>query len=146
MAERARAGSGNGDRGRIRGGRDRFDRRAPATEPLRILVAEDNPNNRQVMQIILDMLGARVTFAPDGAAAVEQWSRETYDIILMDIQMPIMDGMTATREIRRREREQGLRRMPIVAVTANAMSHHVDDCLASVMDAHVSKRSAQRAV
>jgi signal transduction histidine kinase/ActR/RegA family two-component response regulator len=110
-----------------------------AEQPLRILVAEDNPTNRQVMQIILDMLGAAVTFAQDGAEAVQHWSRNDYDIVLMDVQMPIMDGMTATREIRAREKEQGGRRLPIVAVTANAMAHHVDDCLAAGMDAHVSK-------
>jgi signal transduction histidine kinase/ActR/RegA family two-component response regulator len=110
-----------------------------AAQPLRILVAEDNPTNRQVMQIILDMLGAAVTFAQDGAEAVQHWSTNDYDIVLMDVQMPIMDGMAATREIRAKEAEQGGRRMPIVAVTANAMAHHVDDCLAAGMDAHVSK-------
>ncbi len=113
--------------------------------PLRLLAAEDNPNNRQVLRIILDMLGADVTFAENGAEAVEAWAAADYDAILMDIQMPIMDGMLATREIRRREAEAGSAPIPILAVTANAMPHHVKECLAAGMDAHVPKpiRAAQ---
>jgi signal transduction histidine kinase/ActR/RegA family two-component response regulator len=107
--------------------------------PLRILAAEDNPTNRQVLQIILDMLGAEVTFAVNGSDAVDEWSRGDFDIILMDLQMPVMDGLTATREIRSREASQSRTRTPIVAVTANAMAHHVDECLSAGMDAHVAK-------
>ena len=115
---------------------------APEAAPLsalRILAAEDNPNNRQVLQIMLDMVGAGVTFAEDGAQAVEAWAQASYDVILMDVQMPVMDGHAATREIRARERAQGMRPTPIIGVTANAMAHHVADCLEAGMDAHVSK-------
>ena len=106
---------------------------------LRLLAAEDNPNNRQVLRIILDMLGAEVTFAENGAEAVEAWAVSDYDAILMDIQMPVLDGMEASREIRRRERAAGSGPIPIIAVTANAMPHHVKECLAAGMDAHVPK-------
>jgi signal transduction histidine kinase/CheY-like chemotaxis protein len=107
--------------------------------PLRLLVAEDNPNNRQVLKIMLDMLGADLTFAENGAEALESWIVGDYDAVLMDIAMPVMDGMDATREIRRREREGGLTHTPVMAVTANAMPHHVEQCLKAGMDAHLSK-------
>jgi signal transduction histidine kinase/CheY-like chemotaxis protein len=116
---------------------------APAeAKPLsevRLLAAEDNPNNRLVLQIMLDMVGAAVTFAENGAEAVTAWSEGAYDLVLMDVQMPVMDGHAATREIRARERAEGLPRIPIIGVTANAMVHHIEDCLAAGMDAHVSK-------
>ncbi|HEX8568651.1 MAG TPA: ATP-binding protein [Caulobacteraceae bacterium] len=112
---------------------------APSLSSLRILAAEDNPNNRQVLQIMLDMVGAQVTFAENGEEAVRQWSQRSFDVILMDVQMPLMDGMEATREIRARERAEGRPRVPIIGVTANAMPHHVTACAEAGMDAHVSK-------
>jgi CheY-like chemotaxis protein len=75
----------------------------------------------------------------DGALAVAAWEAETWDIILMDIQMPQMDGVQATREIRRREAETGRARTPILAVTANAMVHQVAAYDAAGMDGVVSK-------
>jgi len=110
-----------------------------ATRTLRLLAAEDNPNNRQVLGILLDMLGAEATFAEDGAEAVAAFSTGAYDAILMDVQMPVMDGLAATRAIRERERASGAAPVPIVAVTANAMPHHVQECLAAGMNAHVAK-------
>lgn len=107
--------------------------------PLRILVAEDNPANRQVLGVILDMLDAQVTLAENGAEALACWEQGRFDLVLMDIQMPVMDGLSATRAIRAREQALGEPAIPIVAVTANAMSHHVEECLAAGMDAHVSK-------
>ncbi len=107
--------------------------------PLRLLAAEDNPNNRQVLKILMDMLGAEVFFAENGAEAVEAWTAGAYDAVLMDIQMPVMDGMAATREIRSRERAAGAAAIPIIAVTANAMPHQVQECLGAGMDAHVAK-------
>jgi CheY-like chemotaxis protein/nitrogen-specific signal transduction histidine kinase len=118
---------------------DAEDEQAPPLSSLRILAAEDNANNRQVLQIMLDMVGASVTFVEDGAAAVEEWAQAPYDLILMDVQMPVMDGHRATEEIRRREQTEGRRRVPIIGVTANAMAHHVEACMAAGMDAHVSK-------
>jgi CheY-like chemotaxis protein len=75
----------------------------------------------------------------DGAQAIEAWEAGRWDVILMDIQMPVMDGPTATRLIREREAATGRARTPIIALTANAMSHHVTEYLAAGMDDHVAK-------
>jgi signal transduction histidine kinase/ActR/RegA family two-component response regulator len=115
------------------GSRDRSGR------PLRILAVEDNDNNRRVLGIILEMLDAEVAFAVDGKEAVTASAQRGFDLILMDVQMPVMDGLTATRAIRERERLEGSAPIPIVAVTANAMAHHVAECLDAGMDAHVGK-------
>jgi signal transduction histidine kinase/ActR/RegA family two-component response regulator len=110
-----------------------------SSAPLRVLAAEDNPNNRQVLGILLELIGAETTFALDGSEALERWEAEGFDAVLMDVQMPVMDGLSATRAIRAREAETGRARIPIIAVTANAMAHHVEECLAAGMDAHISK-------
>ena len=75
----------------------------------------------------------------DGRQAVEAWEREPWDLILMDVQMPVMDGPTATALIRTRERSEGRPRTPIVALTANAMSHQIHEYLQSGMDDFVAK-------
>jgi CheY-like chemotaxis protein len=106
---------------------------------LRILAAEDHANNRQVLGILLELLGADATFAHDGREALDLWRAERFDVILMDVQMPEMDGLSATRAIRAAERAAGSGPTPIIAVTANAMPHHVRECLDAGMDAHVSK-------
>jgi signal transduction histidine kinase/ActR/RegA family two-component response regulator len=106
---------------------------------LRLLAAEDNPTNQQVLAAVLGSLGIEVHIVPDGKEAVEAWRTGVYDLILMDIQMPVMDGITAAVKIRDAEQETGRRRTPIVALTANAMSHQVEEYLAAGMDAHVAK-------
>ncbi len=106
---------------------------------LRILAAEDNPTNQQVLAAVLGSLGIEVHIVPDGKEAVEAWRTGTYDLILMDIQMPVMDGITAASSIRDAERTSGRRRTPIVALTANALTHQVEEYLAVGMDAHVAK-------
>jgi signal transduction histidine kinase/ActR/RegA family two-component response regulator len=106
---------------------------------LRLLAAEDNPTNQQVLAAVLGSLGIEVHIVPDGKEAVEAWRTGVYDLILMDIQMPVMDGITAAMKIRAAEQETGRRRTPIVALTANAMSHQVEEYLAAGMDAHVAK-------
>ncbi|MBL8771676.1 MAG: response regulator [Phenylobacterium sp.] len=106
---------------------------------LRILAAEDNPTNQQVLAAVLGSLGIEVHIVPDGKEAVEAWRTGTYDLILMDIQMPVMDGIAAAAGIRAAERSSGRRRTPIVALTANALSHQVEEYLAVGMDAHVAK-------
>ncbi len=113
----------------------------PAEEPgaLRVLAAEDNDVNQLVLQTLLSQVGIEPTVVSDGAMAVAAWEREAWDIILMDIQMPTMDGVQATREIRRREAETGRARTPILAVTANAMVHQVAAYDAAGMDGVVSK-------
>ena len=106
---------------------------------LRILAAEDNPTNQQVLAAVLNSLGIEVHIVPDGKEAVEAWRTGAYDLILMDIQMPVMDGISAAAAIRKAEQDSGRRRTPIVALTANALTHQVEEYLAAGMDAHVAK-------
>ncbi|PIB95863.1 hybrid sensor histidine kinase/response regulator [Caulobacter sp. X] len=113
--------------------------RAAAKAPLRVLAADDNPTNQKVIEAVLAPLGAEVTMVPDGAACVEAWKAAKFDIILMDIHMPVMDGIEAARAIRALEAQEGRTRTPIVAVTANALAHQVEDYLAAGMEGHVAK-------
>lgn len=106
---------------------------------LRILAAEDNANNRLVLKMFLEQVGVTPTFVENGALAVEAWKTADFDVILMDVQMPIMSGPEASSEIRKLERKTNRARTPIIALTANAMTHHVRECLLAGMDAHVAK-------
>jgi signal transduction histidine kinase/ActR/RegA family two-component response regulator len=106
---------------------------------LRILAAEDNPTNQQVLGAVLGSLGIDVEMVPDGKEAVAAWRRGAYDLILMDIQMPVMDGITAAAAIRAGEAASGRKRTPIIALTANALTHQVAEYMAAGMDAHVGK-------
>lgn len=106
---------------------------------LRLLAAEDNPTNQQVLAAVLGSLGIEVHIVPDGQEVVEAWRTGSYDLILMDIQMPVMDGITAASTIRDAEQKTGRKRTPIVALTANALTHQVEEYLAVGMDAHVAK-------
>ncbi len=105
----------------------------------RILAAEDNDINRLVLQTLLNQIGLDPDIVGDGAVAVEAWRRGDYDVILMDIQMPQKDGLAATREIRAEEAATGRRRTPILGLTANAMSHQVDEYRRAGMDGHIAK-------
>ena len=109
------------------------------TTSVRVLAAEDNAHNRLVLQMFLEQVGIEPVFAENGLVAVELWSQDQFDLILMDVQMPIMSGREATMRIRELERLQKRKRTPIIALTANAMTHHVQECLESGMDAHVAK-------
>jgi PAS domain S-box-containing protein len=106
---------------------------------LRVLAAEDNPTNQLVLRTILDVFGLDLTVASNGLEAVEAWRGGGFDLILMDVQMPVMDGRAATRAIRAEEAAKGLPRTPIVALSANAFQHQIDEYLAAGMDAHVAK-------
>jgi signal transduction histidine kinase/DNA-binding response OmpR family regulator len=106
---------------------------------VRILVAEDNPTNQKVAERILQKAGHEVVIAEDGLVALDLFLREPFDLVFMDCQMPKMDGYEATIEIRRLERERGLRRTPIVAMTANATVEDKDKCLGVGMDDFVTK-------
>jgi len=104
---------------------------------LRILAAEDNSINQRVLGAILENYGCAPDFADDGRAALELISAKRYDLVLMDIQMPVMDGVEAVRRIR--SEESGVGRLPVVALTANAMRDDREAYLAAGMDDFVSK-------
>ena len=106
---------------------------------LRVLAAEDNPVNQLVLRALLAQVGVEPVMVGDGVDAVAAWESSDWDVILMDVQMPRMDGPTATRFIRERELAQRRRRTPIVALTANAMTHQVNEYLACGMDGFVAK-------
>jgi signal transduction histidine kinase/ActR/RegA family two-component response regulator len=106
---------------------------------LRVLAAEDNAVNQLVLKTLLHQMGVDPTVVENGQLAVEAWAGGDWDVILMDIQMPVMDGLTATAQIRARELAEGRERTPIVALTANAMSHQIEHYVAAGMDGHVAK-------
>ncbi len=105
---------------------------------LRVLLVEDNFVNRRLAQHLLQRRGHQVTAATNGAQALERWVECEYDLVLMDVQMPVMDGLKATAEIRRRERATG-GHVSICAMTAHAMKGDEQRCLAAGMDAYLSK-------
>ena len=105
----------------------------------RVLVAEDNAVNALLVQAILGQTGVEVDLVENGAQAVERWERGAPDLVLMDCQMPVLDGFAATRTIRAREALNGRARVPIVALTANAFESDRERCLAAGMDEHLSK-------
>ncbi len=111
----------------------------PTFRGQRILLVEDNPVNQHVAQRLLQKLAATVTVANNGAEALDRLAEATFDAVLMDCQMPVMDGFTATRRIREAERESGGKHLPIIALTANVMSEDRDSCTAAGMDAHLGK-------
>jgi PAS domain S-box-containing protein len=107
---------------------------------LRVLLAEDHPINQKVVQLILGPYGAEVTVVENGVLAVEAFKASSFDLVLMDMQMPVMDGLAATRAIRVHERDLAVaERTPIVMLSANAMDHHRHDALAAGADLHVAK-------
>lgn len=106
---------------------------------VRLLAAEDNPMNQLVLKTLLGQHGLDPVLVDNGAEALAAWQAEPFDVILMDVQMPEMDGPTAARAIRAEEAARGLARTPIVALTANAMSHQVEEYLTAGMDLHVAK-------
>ena len=110
-----------------------------ALPPLRLLAAEDNATNQLVLTTVMNVFGFELTLVDDGAQAVEAWRRADFDAILMDVQMPVMDGVQATRAIRAEEAATGRARIPIVALSANAFHHQISEYLKAGMDTHVAK-------
>jgi len=110
----------------------------PTPRPLRILLAEDSLLNQKLAIGLLSKWGHTVTVAANGLEAVEAAAQQPFDLVLMDIQMPEMNGLEATEAIRRQEVERG-GRVPIVALTAHALKGDRERCLEAGMDAYVSK-------
>ena len=112
----------------------------PSFRGRRILLVEDNVVNQRVAQRVLQRLAADVTLANNGAEALERIAETAFDAVLMDCQMPVMDGLTATRRIREAEAGQGRgSRLPIIALSANVMSEDREQCMAAGMDAYLAK-------
>jgi PAS domain S-box-containing protein len=116
---------------------------APAVDAascgLRVLLAEDHDINRKVVELMLDCIGCDLTSVEDGEQAVKAVIAHRYDIVLMDMQMPVMDGLTAIRTIRQHEQETAAPRTPIFTLSANAMQEHVEASLAAGADRHLTK-------
>jgi PAS domain S-box-containing protein len=115
--------------------------RPPQTVPVgtRVLLVEDSPENAILMRAYLDNLALSLELAGNGVEAVAKRQQRDYDLILMDIQMPVMDGYTATREIRSWEKAQGRRRVPVVALTAHAANEAGPESSAAGCDGHLTK-------
>ncbi len=107
--------------------------------PVRVLVADDHATNQTVIRMMLDQFGVDVVVVDDGAEAVERLERETFDLVFMDMQMPVMDGLEATRAIRKAERGSGRRPTPVIMLSANALPEHIEASRLAGADGHVSK-------
>lgn len=118
---------------------------APGVKPLRgrVLLAEDNPVNQEVAKAMLQRMGLDMIIANNGQEALALIDRGAFDLVLMDCQMPVMDGFEASRQIRQREQAMGLAHVPIIALTANAISGDREHCLAQGMDDYLSKPFSQ---
>lgn len=106
---------------------------------LKVLLVEDNVVNQMISRAMLEHLNCEITLASDGKTAIAEYQNQRPDLILMDCNMPIMDGFEATRHIRKLEHQTNQPRTPIIAVTAHAFEHIRQDCLAAGMDEHLSK-------
>ncbi|MDO8322258.1 MAG: response regulator [Phenylobacterium sp.] len=106
--------------------------------PLRVLAADDNPTNRKVVELMLGAAGAEVISVENGQEAVDAWRAGTFDVVLMDLRMPVMDGLEAIRAIRRAE-GAGLPRAPIIVISANTSTTDVEASAAAGADRHIGK-------
>jgi CheY-like chemotaxis protein len=121
-------------------------RHEPATEddggaeagPVRLLLADDHEGNRRIVELILEQLGVELTSVENGAQAVQAFAQATFDAVLMDLQMPVMDGLEAIRRIRELESPTG-RRTPIIVLSANAQSEHLLASASAGADSHIAK-------
>jgi CheY-like chemotaxis protein len=112
---------------------------ATTRDGLKVLIAEDNEINRLVLTTLIGQLGASTVVTENGRQAVDAWASGGFDLVLMDVQMPVLDGLSATREIRSREAAAGRRRTPVIALTGDVMPHHLLEYEQHGMDACVAK-------
>jgi CheY-like chemotaxis protein len=106
---------------------------------LRILLAEDSRDNQLLVSAYLKQIRCTIDIAEDGAVALDKLKAQKYDLVLMDVQMPVMDGLVAMRAIREWEKQQGLARTPIIALTASALEDDIQRSFAAGADMHVAK-------
>ena len=118
---------------------EELDADAPPDRPLRVLLADDHPTNRKVVQVLFAEFDVDLACVENGQEACEAFATQRFDLVLMDMQMPVMDGLTAVRAIRERERQRGAWRTPIVMLTANALPEHEAASLAAGADLHMPK-------
>ena len=111
---------------------------APLERPIRLLLVEDVAVNRELVQAILSPFDIQIETAENGVEAIEAFSIGAYDLVLMDVQMPVMDGLTAVARIRELE-DPDQPRLPIIAMTANVLPEQVKRCLDAGMDGHIGK-------
>ena len=111
----------------------------PAENALRILLADDNPTNQLILEALLEPMGVQLTTVSDGRQAVAAFAPGRFDLVLMDVQMPEMNGVEATVEIRKREQAAGAKATPVIALTANVMRHQIEGYLHAGMDEVVAK-------
>jgi CheY-like chemotaxis protein len=105
----------------------------------RVLVAEDHPTNQKVVELILESVGVAPTIVENGQLALDLLKTERFDVVLMDMQMPELDGLSATALLREYERENGLPRTPVIMLTANALDEHMRASQDAGADLHLSK-------
>lgn len=117
---------------------DSFNATTDDAPTLRVLVVEDNLVNQQLMIALLSRRQHQVVVAQNGKEALDILEHQSFDIILMDVQMPVMDGLEAARQIRERERQTG-GHVPIIAMTANTLPQDQQMCLQAGMDDHIAK-------
>jgi two-component system sensor histidine kinase/response regulator len=124
---------------------DRLDQSRLSNMGLKVLLVEDNPVNQEYAHALLERLGCESVTAENGEAAISSWLRDKFDVVLMDCQMPVMDGFQATRTIRQHEQEfstkslEQRQRIPIIALTANAMEGDRQRCMAAGFDDYLAK-------
>ena len=118
----------------------------PPVRPLRVLVADDHEVNQAVVAAVLKKWGHAVASALDGQEVLDRLAGEEYDLVLMDLQMPVMDGLDATRRLRQREAATGSPRVKVIAMTARALDEDRERCLAAGMDGYLSKPLDQHAL
>jgi signal transduction histidine kinase/CheY-like chemotaxis protein len=115
------------------------DAREISIAGVRVLLAEDHPTNQKVVRLILEAVGVDLSVVENGREALDLLQAESFDLILMDMQMPVMDGLTATAALRDRERQSGSPRVPVIMLTANALDEHVRASSQAGADMHISK-------